>query len=56
MHGFPKGERIIEVLSFKMLLNDAINNLRDLDIFMISDLVGLAAIWRGVAGPGLQGW
>jgi len=22
---------------------------------VLSDLVGLAAIWRGVAGPGLQG-
>jgi len=23
---------------------------------LISDLVGLAAIWRGVAGSGLHGW
>ena len=35
MHRFPKEERIIEVLSFKMLLNDAINNLRDFNTSVV---------------------
>ena len=35
MYRFPKEERIIEVLSFKMLLNDAINNLRDFNTSVV---------------------
>jgi hypothetical protein len=35
MYRFPKEERIIEVLSFKMLLNDAINSLRGFDTSVV---------------------